>query len=236
MKINAKLILGFLAIASLIGVVGWIGFHSSQQIAVSYDRLKQYDIRVDAAAEVSSYAKRAEGHLFLYLALDTEVDREKFFLRHASLEEQIAILEEEAVLPEVREQVAMAKSFSAEILEYGNQLLQIYDANPEAFDFKDQAELIVDLHDSTSGARKAGVAIVDLETSALNGDIEQAIGEATVLQQGIILSIVLTIALAQGAGLFISRSISRPIGKLRDAADSFTDLDKTKFLISSRRQ
>jgi signal transduction histidine kinase len=122
------------------------------------------------------------------------------------------------VLPEVEEQVNILKSHSAGILEYGNQLIQLYDKNPETFDFKDHAELVKNLHDSTSGARRAGVNIVDLETSALNNDIEQSINNATTIQQSIIIVIILTVTLALSLSFSISSSISGPIRKLRDAA------------------
>lgn len=218
MKIYVKLILGYLMVASLIGVVGWFSLNASQQIAESYDRLKEYEEKVDAAAEASSYAKRVEGHLFLYLMLKNGVDKEKFFERYESLEEQIAILEKEVVLPEVSEQVNVLKLFSADALKYGNQLMQLHDINPEAFDYKDHAGLITNFHGSTSGARKAGVTIVNLETSALNQDIEQSIKNATALQQGMITIIILGLVFALCIGIIISSSISKPIGLLRDIA------------------
>ena len=218
MKISIRLILGFLIVASLIGAVGWYSLYANQQLAESFDVLKEYQRKVRAAAEASSYAKRAETHLFLYLMLHSEIDKEKFFQRHASLEDQIAILEKEVVLSNVSERVNVLKTSSADILNYGNQLLQLHDGNPEAFDSKDHTELIGNFDASSSAARQAGVTIVDLETSALNQDIDQSTKKAAELQQSLIVVMLFVIILALGIGFFVARSILIPIRKLRDAA------------------
>ena len=91
MKISHSLIIVLATIISLIAMTGGLGIIANQQLAGSFEELVDYEIRVDAAAEASSYAKRAEGHLFLYLTLENEVDREKFHTRHASLNEQIIV-------------------------------------------------------------------------------------------------------------------------------------------------
>lgn len=205
-------------ITSLVAVIGGLGIFANQQLANSFEELKYYEKRVDVAAEASSYAKRAEGHLFLYLTLGNGLDKEKFFGRHVLLEEQITILENEIECLEGLEQVNYLRSFSAEILEYGNQLIEIYDENPEAFDFEDHNELIINFHDSSSGARKTGVNIVELETSKLNQDVEQAQNSAVLLQQGMSITVVFLITVAIVLGISISRSISRPIRELRDVA------------------
>lgn len=218
MRLRFKLILGFLVIALAIGVFGCFNIYANQQIAESYSDLKGYEETVDAATEASSFAKRAEGHLFLYLIFENETDKEKFFDRHASLEEQIVIIERSVAIQEVIDQVNILRSFSDKILYFGNQLIQLHDGNGEAFNLKDNGELLLDLHDSSSGARRAGVSIVNLETSALNQDIEQSINNADMFQQIEIIILPFVIIFALVTGFFITQSILRPIKKLRDVA------------------
>ena len=218
LNIQKKIISGFLIVILLVGIVGWFGLHAGQQIAESYDGFENYETKVDAAAEASSYAKRAEGHLLLYLMLKSETDKEKFPLRHASLEEQIAILDDEVTLVEAIEQMNTLKSYTSEILEYGNQLIQLHDENPEAFNPKNHTELIRKFHDASSGARSAGVEIVDIETSNLNQNIEHAITNAEFMWKIIFIVVVITIVLSLTIGFFLAHFISKPIIKLRDAA------------------
>jgi signal transduction histidine kinase len=217
-RLNLKLILGFLIIVLVIGIFGCFNIFANQQIAESYSDLKGYEEIVDAATEASSYAKRAEGHLFLYLMFENETDRGKFFNRHASLEEQIVIIERNATIQEVIDQVNILRSFSDKIIDFGNQLIQLHDENPVTFNLKDNEELLLDLHDSSSGARRAGVSIVDLETSALNQDIEQSINNADIFQRIAIFILALAIIFALITSFLTAQSISRPIKRLRDVA------------------
>jgi CHASE3 domain sensor protein len=165
MKLNYILISGFLVIILVVGVVGIIGFNASEQIAQSYRGLsEEFQEDVQAAIKVQSYAKRAEGHLMLYLTLGDEVDKEKFPERHASLEEQVEILENVVTTHGGQEQVKILKLASDDLLKFGNQLIEVYEANPEVFNFKDNEELIRDFHDVASAARKAGVEIAKKKT------------------------------------------------------------------------
>ena len=218
MNIKKKIIAGFLITILLVIVVGWFGLYAIQQIAGSFDDFEDYEIKLDAAAEASSYAKRAEGHLLLYLMLKNETDKEKFPQRHSSLEEKIAILDEEVTLSEAKEQINILKSCCEEILEYGNHLIQLHDENPEIFNSTNHTELIRKFHDASSGARKASVEIVDIKTSALSQDIEQAIKNAEFTRNIIIIVVIVTIILSLGIGFSLAHFISKPIIKLRDAA------------------
>jgi CHASE3 domain sensor protein len=89
MTIKYKIICGFLALVLLIGVVGYYGFYSSSIILKEYvETSRDFQEEVIAAIEAQSYAKRSEGHLFLYLMFGDAADREKFFTRHRSLVER----------------------------------------------------------------------------------------------------------------------------------------------------
>lgn len=165
MKIKSKLILGFLLVSSLVVIVGIIGLNASSKIAAVYSGLnEEFQDEVEAAIEAQSYAKRAEGHLMLYLILNTTGDKEKFFNRHKSLEEQIKILERTVTTEGGKEQVEMLKSASSEILNIGKELIQAHDSSLEKFEPKDYSNLITSLNDAASKVREAGVQIAKRRT------------------------------------------------------------------------
>lgn len=203
-----------IGISLLITVVGIQAISSNRLLTESFQELTNYEETVDVAAEASSYAKRVEGHLFLYLMLGDSLDKEKFGDRHNSLEEQIAILENDKQNLEVFEQLNLLKSFSDQILEYGNQLIEAYDQNPEEFDFQEHSELIIDFQDSTSGARKAGVSIVALETTELNQKIEKSVESGEAFQWGMIIGMMVLLTVVPISGILVSRSIAKPLQKL----------------------
>lgn len=208
------MIIVLIVINSMISLIGGIGIYANQQLANSFEDLEKFEIMVDAAAEASSYAKRAEGHLFLYLTLKDEIDKEKFFIRQTLLDDQIQILEDGIESFQSLEQIDSLKSFSAGILDYGTVLIELFDQNPDTFNFVEQTELIKNLHDSSSGARKTGVEIVKLETTHLNGQIEMSQNQAMDLQRGMGIIMGLLIIVTLSIGFMIVRSISKPIDKL----------------------
>ena len=219
MKISTIVIVFLVTITILISLIGVHGIICNQLLTDSLQELTSYEKTVDAAAEASSYAKRAEGHLFLYITLGRDVDKGKFWGRHNSLEEQIEILENGVQSLEALEQISKLKTFSAEILEYGNQLLQVYDQNPEQFDFQEHSELLLAFHDSSSGARKAGVAIVDLESSELVQDIEKSQESGLALQRGMLAVTLIFVTTTPVAGFLLVRSISVPLKELSSTAN-----------------
>lgn len=202
------------SITVLILLVGFHGFFSTQLLTDSFQNLDDYEQTVKIASEVSSYAKRAEGHLFLYLTLGNNTDLEKFSIRHNSLNEQISLLENGINSFAINEQVNSLKSLSAEMLDYGNQIIEVYAENPEAFDFQEHSELLLSFHDATSGARRAGVNIVDLKSSELNQNIVAAAESGEALQRGIIAVTMIFVTVAPTCGFLVSRSITVPLKKL----------------------
>jgi len=217
-KIKTKLTLGFLLVAFWVGLMGWFGVRASQQAAESYQEFKKFEKNVDAASEASSYAKRAEGHLLLALMLNSKEDEAKFPQRQALLEEQVLILKSEVMLPKALEQVGDLELFTDEILSYGNQLLQLQNKEPKTFAAIEHQDLIRKFHEAASGARKAGVEIVNIETNALSENIARATEEAKTAQRLIEILALILVFSAVGFGLFVSRLISKSVIKAKNVA------------------
>jgi len=106
MKISHRLIAGNIVVILLVITVGAGGLFLSENIVRSFEN-KEVHFRsiITAATEAASYAKRAEGHLMLYLSLHDDRDREKFFERYASLVEEVKILDHAVDIPSARELV-----------------------------------------------------------------------------------------------------------------------------------
>lgn len=80
MKINQKLSIGYVSISMFVLAIGIIGITASERLVENYTELVSNlkNIQIETT-KVSSFAKRIEGHLFLYLFLKDENDKDKFF-------------------------------------------------------------------------------------------------------------------------------------------------------------
>ncbi|MFH1256844.1 MAG: ATP-binding protein [Candidatus Diapherotrites archaeon] len=168
--IGRKLIIGFIATALFVAIVGSFGFYASQQIASSYEKVsgKLSEDQV-AALEVSVYAKRAEGRLLLYLALNDENDKNIFFERYASLASQIKTLEE-TLGPTgcCGLQLEQLNAGSGKILALANNLLELHDSDPENFSLASQESLTKELLETTDAMMENATALTT------HGIIEEA--------------------------------------------------------------
>ena len=130
---------------------------------------------VGMANETSGYAKRAEGHLFLYLMLENPADRDKFFKRVEKIRELVQQMN--TILPD-NEELQMLDSISSETEKLeadGNKLLELFDQSKahkqnqnQGMDFSGHAAIIKSFHDSSSKIRKLGVELVNHSTGILN--------------------------------------------------------------------
>lgn len=164
--IRYKLIVcGFLSFIFIIVVIGFYALNASEKITKYFEGgVKEFRSIVIAATEASSYAKRAEGHLMLYLALHREADKPKFPKRIASLQEQISILDQRVRNPEARSIFDQISSSAIEILPLGNALIDAHDKAMEKtgeFDIEKYQEKILKLHDIFSATRKYGVELAN---------------------------------------------------------------------------
>lgn len=172
------LIIGFLLSIGLITISGFYALTVNRQVLISTKEDEgRYKILTTAAAEVSSYAKRAEGHLFLYLALHRKVDGEKFPKRIKSLNEQISVLDENINNPDARIILEKIKENAANTLPTGNKLIVYHDKAMETagkFELAKHRETIFDLHEKFSAIRRLGVSLVAHEAQIEN-DLKAAI-------------------------------------------------------------
>ena len=168
------------------------GFHEAASAIRKYGvELAEYETDflnkqavITAATEVNSWAKRAEGHLMLFLVLHNEIDREKFFLRHASLMEQIEILDNRLTNTEAMMILDEIEPKADELLAVGSSLLEVYDEDIEstgAFDPEKHRELVQDLYSVSSVIRERAVELANLNISLEAETKETALENAAII-------------------------------------------------------
>lgn len=169
---NKLLIVGFLLSIILISVIGIYTLHIEQKHIQTINKGDLHFKEITTAAtETASYAKRAEGHLFLYLILHREADKNKFPNRVQSLNNQIAILEKKLKNRKAIAILNRIKSNTREILPLGNNLIKHHDKAMKTkgnFDIERYRKEVLDLHDNFSRVRKYGVELTKLEINLEN--------------------------------------------------------------------
>jgi uncharacterized small protein (DUF1192 family) len=161
---KTKFLVGVFLVSVVIMVaIGLLSLRLTNRLLESYDRQEHgFQVIATAATEVSSYAKRAEGHLFLYLALHRIEDKAKFPQRVASLHAQITILDQKLKLAKTRSLLTQIITHSADILAIGNALITEHDLAMKTsgrFDLELHKEAIFLLHEKFSGIRRQGVKL-----------------------------------------------------------------------------
>lgn len=224
MNIKYKLFLGFAAISLLVVFVGAISLYANTRIVSSYETGEaHFGTIVDASSEVSSYAKRAQGHAMLYLSLHNESDRKKFSDRIASLREQASIIDNNAKNPEAREILANITSKTGKLQTMGEQLFAEYDAengSTRNFDFVLHEREVRTLDNLAAEIRSDGLALSKYEVFLEEGQHIEAKAESASLYRTVFAIILIAFFSALFFGYRLTGRIVEPIKKLRIATET----------------
>jgi signal transduction histidine kinase len=169
---------------------------------------------IDAAINVISFAKRAEGHLFLFLFLKDPVDKEKFFMRHQFLLDQIEILETAITSVEGRQLLLALRKESHDILIIGQELLLGYEKNPALFQLINYESQVRQLSAAANRVRELGAHLAQLEASYTKVHSKEAERTARRFQNEIFAVLLFSIVVAIAIALILAGTISKPITKL----------------------
>ncbi len=195
-------------------------------------------VAITAANEISSYAKRAEGHLLLFLTLNREIDRGKFFKRYASIQELVNTLDMVTFEPGSKRILNSIKSDTDKLKPLGESLLEVYDKDMKStgrFEPEKHKELILEFHDVSSAIRSDGVKLVKINIAHEDGKINSTINGATLLQRNIVILLIISVIAALIFSLRVARTIAHPVKILEDATRKIAngDLD-TKIEIKTK--
>jgi len=176
---------------------------------------------ISAGTHTSSYVRRAESHLLLYLTLHDPLDREKFFERHASLVEQLAILDERVKDDEGGRILAALEARTARMFSLGNALLAAQDAESGGggtIEPARQENRIREFHTSAHEAQESAVHLVTHMVNAEKGMRDVPLRKAFDIERNIFVFTGISVAVALSFGLLFSRSLSVPIRRLEEVA------------------
>ncbi|MDD9304004.1 MAG: hypothetical protein HUK40_17320 [Desulfobacter sp.] len=205
------LVSGFLSAILLMAIIGIYALSLNQQTIMSFeDGEKNFKSISTAATEVSSYAKRAEGHLLLFLGLHRKTDKDKFPMRLASLYERISILDQKIKNPQARIIFEKIESNSDGILSMGNALIEYCDTaleNGDTFEIEKHRTALFELHDKFSAIREFGVTLTAFEIE-LESDLKLKLKKnAERLRRHLLLLITLIFGLTVFLGYLLNKTI-----------------------------
>ncbi|HMB46042.1 MAG TPA: HAMP domain-containing protein, partial [Candidatus Methanoperedens sp.] len=222
MRIRQKLISGFVIVSLLVGLVGFLGLYANNHIVTSFEKGEEhFGSIIEASNEVSSYAKRAQGHTMLYLTLHNGTDKKKASDRIASLREQIAIIDGKIKDPDALVLLNDTKSRTNEMQYIIESLIEFHDNEMEqngTFDFKNHETLIRNLDSIGSNIRQNGLDLGKRELKLEEEINQNAKQKASSLYKFIFIISVIALISALIIGILFDRSISNPINKLKNAA------------------
>ena len=228
------LVSGILMSIITIVIVSVYALNINNKILISFEKGEQHFKAITkAAAEVSSYAKRAEGHLFLYLALHRDSDKAKVPKRIASLHDSISILDQNIKMPEAKIILKTIKNKANDILSASNALIAYHDKaiqDEGKFELEKHRSAIIDLHDVFSALRKSGVSLIEFELQ-VEADLKSTIVE-NAARLRLYLSFLITVLL--GFTIYLGYILSRMIKALNNEIASRKQSEKATRLESDK--
>lgn len=209
---NRLLVVGFILSIASISLIGFYALSINQKIVKLYqDGDRHFKDIATAATELSSFSKRAEGHLLLFLVLHRKADKDKFPKRMNSLYEQVSILDQKLKDHKARIILDNIKTYAGEITATGNALISYHDKSIDdsgAFEIGQHKETIFKLHENFSAIRKYGVELATLEIN-LEHKLKLEVSEhAASLQFYMFIMIMLTSAFALFLGYVLIKMIN----------------------------
>lgn len=224
MRIGKKIILGFVLVSLIIGFGWYFSIYTNNLIASSFEHNEQhFGSIIEASNEVSSYAKRAEGHAMLYLTLCNESDKIKFHQRIDSLRGQILIIENNVSNQEAKNIAVLMRNETDDLQSTAESLFQEHDNEKNSsgmFEFENHEKSIRRLDDIAANIRRYGLDMGKLEIRLQQEMNDEAKKSAENIQNIIFLIGIIAVIGSISFGYGISRNISDPITKLRSAANN----------------
>ena len=238
MNIGAKLLTGFIVVAFIAGLIGFVGIRKIQQIDAADTQL--YEKITVPTAELltisTSFQKIRVNALYVQRSSDRS-EKEKLIQIIKGLQESIekeAVLFEKTILTE--EGRKLFADFNKERTSYYSQMDRLL-----RFCLADNVKEIKLMLDSGEFARISGefsgtidkLVEVKLKQAKLTSE-ENASTSANASRMMASLALA-GVFLAVGLGLFISRSITRPIREAVDVANSLASGDLTVSVVAKTR-
>lgn len=207
-----SLVFAFILSIVLMSLIGFYALNIADQSIKSFEAGNKYfKDNATAATELSSYAKRAEGHLLLYLTLHRASDKDKFPKRIKSMNERVSILDQKLEESIARKILDKIKFNSIKAEEIGTQLINEHDkaiTKSGKFNIEQYRDDIWTMHEYFSSLRRSGVELATLEINLEHEVKLQASDNTKRLQFFMLIMIVTIMAITLFLGYILIKTLN----------------------------
>ena len=226
MKISAKLLAGFILVAFIAGMVGFIGIRNIKQIDENYGKMyEDFGVGLGYAGEAGMAYHRSRVNLRDIITARTPAERDKFIVRMKELdkevEENLAKYEKSLQTEEGKKVFAKLKADFAKYYPIREQIIGLAVAGKFDEAIAMQAQSYNYVQDINQGIEEM------FKGKITNGRLaSQQYSEATNNTITLMITIILiAVLVAVALGIYIARVISRPLGELVKGAEKIADGD-----------
>ena len=236
MKIGTKLLSGFILVALLAGVIGWVGVSNIREIAAKDTKMyEDMVIPITQYGKISTAFQRVRVNLAKVLLATNRQDKEKYSEQIKALGTEITSLTGEL---EKNSANAEKKTLIKEFADSRNVFRPIITRITDLSMVGKHAEAEALYEGEATTAALAEQAIIDKLVDFNTKEAKQASEQNTATARGAVqftlIFALLGMVLAIGLGVFISRIISAPLKKALEFAVAVTGGDLTHRLDMDR--
>jgi PAS domain S-box-containing protein len=232
MTVRAKLLLGFLSIALLLAVMGYVAVRGARQISVSFDvAANSATPAIRALLEIKSAANEIEAQTVAFQLIGPAHSREEGSATGVHKYALIGKVEKLVRWTERYERVVREGEGGARVGVARKIRRSQEDVVNEAFDIFELMEMGVvgdlllsardELVRAQDALREVVAEAIANELAYINGQNERASSTADAIRNANVLISALTFAIALFVGLALSRSIATPIRRLSQMVEQF---------------
>jgi methyl-accepting chemotaxis protein len=236
MKVGTKLLSGFIMIALLAGVIGWVGVSNIREIAAK-DTMMYEDMLVPVTqlGRISTTFQRVRVNLAKALLVNNRQDKEKFLAQIKEMSAEITKLTDELEKNSTTaEGKTLLKEFSDSRSVFRPIIARIIDLSIAGKDAEATALYQGDAVTAALAEQALIDKMVDFNTKEAKRASEQNTATAHGAVQFTLIFALLCMIMAVGLGIFISRTISAPLKRGVEFAAAVAGGDLTHRLDMDR--
>ncbi|MDD1718600.1 MAG: methyl-accepting chemotaxis protein [Methanoregulaceae archaeon] len=212
MKIGTKLIAGYLIVVAILGIVAWIGFSNMQTMAADEAKIAVGASHLDTLGNMDAGFYKLRGDVYLYIispatrdTMQTTIDQDV-----VKVNSYVDELKKADLDTAERAELTTYEGAWAGYQKLASDVMDKIKANDE----KGGLEQIL-----SSGATATRAAVTDsnarlseMNTKEMQALTAQGAANAATASTTIIIALIIGVVAALSLGLYLSRSISKPIG------------------------
>ncbi|QNU18527.1 methyl-accepting chemotaxis protein [Geobacillus zalihae] len=234
MTVRKKLLAGFgLVYVLIVWLVGFSYYEISKLNGTYTDVIDKRVPKLVNAKELEVLIRREVGSMRGYLLTGDETSRKNFEKAHGEYKKISEKLAAELTQAQTKQWLAQLDLLEQQFYELGQKTFDLKDQNKTA---EYNALIVTTGRDITNQFDDVVSRLISSQQSEMNKASKKADDEASDVQKFIIVVGILTVAVGAIANYWISRSLSRPLLVLSDAAGRIAagDLTKTKTGVRNR--